>query len=118
MINSACVMLALIMPRLCFCAGVDACSFSHVLGIDSNMLNVVAAKEMQAKGELHFRHVAAASEPKLAAAAAAEAAASGASSAQPAGSDTAARSDQQQQQEEEVTLVARVPVHVDRDRVR
>lgn len=65
------------------------CSFSHVLGIDGDLLNITAAKELKAQGELCFRPVAAAADMQ-----------------------------QQQEPQEQPVCVVRVPDEIDRDRVR
>jgi hypothetical protein len=73
------------------------CSFSHVLGIDGDLLNITAAKELKAHGELCFRPLTAAAE----------------------WADAAGVDDGRQQQEEEgEVFVVRVPDVIDRDRVR
>jgi hypothetical protein len=79
-----------------------SCSFSHVLGIDGDLLNITAAKELKAQGELCFRPVGVT-----------------ATAAVPAGPQQ-----QQQQaqspakQQEQPVCVVRVPDEIDRDRVR
>lgn len=67
-----------------------AASFSHVLGIDGDLLNITAAKELKAQGELCFRPVAAAADTQQ----------------------------QQEQVQEQPVCVVRVPDEIDRDRVR
>lgn len=44
----------------CFGSACDIClcSFSHVLGIDGDLLNITAAKELKAAGRLSFKPVA------------------------------------------------------------
>jgi hypothetical protein len=71
------------------------CSFSHVLGIDGDLLNITAAKELKAQGELCFRPV-------------------GGSAAAPAGPQAQEPAEQQEQP----VCVVRVPDEIDRDRVR
>jgi hypothetical protein len=66
-----------------------SCSFSHVLGIDGDLLNITAAKELKAQGKLCFRPVAAAADTQ-----------------------------QQEQAQEQPVCVVRVPDEIDRDRVR
>lgn len=73
------------------CCGV-CCSFSHVLGIDGDLLNITAAKELKAQGELCFRPVAAAADMQ--------------------------QQEPQEQAQEQPVCVVRVPDEIDRDRVR
>lgn len=77
------------------------CSFSHVLGIDGDLLNITAAKELKAQGELCFRPVAAP----------AAAAASPQQQSQQPGVGTEAV-------QEQPMCVIHVPDEIDRDRVR
>jgi hypothetical protein len=94
-----------------------------VLGIDGDLLNITAAKELKAHGELCFRPLtavaaaAAATGPSAAAAAAEGAAAPGVADVQ-AGVGGQQQQEQQQEEEEGEVFVVRVPDAIDRDRVR
>lgn len=68
------------------------CSFNHVLGIDGDLLNITAAKELKSHGLLSFK-------PET----------SSSSAQQPAAVESL---------DEQQTVTVQVPAHIDRDRVR
>jgi hypothetical protein len=76
-------------------------SFSHVLGIDGDLLNITAAKELKAAGRLCFKPVADSAQQQA-----------------QQGHGQGTGSGEEQQEEGDEMCVVQVPEEVDRDRVR